>query len=255
MLIDGTDIGPAESYTFSNVQADHAISVFFEADAYIITASAGVGGSITPEGSVGISHGEDRTFAIVPETGFAIEDVLVDGVSVGAVETYTFYNVTEDHTIEASFAETYSHTITAGVQGDGDISPSGAVSVGHGEDAVFHMIPDDGYAVEDVIVDGVSLGPVSSYTFGEVDEDHTITAFFAHAEQTAHIDLGQSGSAPGHTVSIPAALTNEKGLDIVTLSMTVRYDTNVLSDPSVTLGPAAEASGKTVSMEESSPAS
>ena len=251
VLVDGTDIGPASSYTFSDVDADHTISVIFEADAYIIMASAGVGGSITPEGTVGISHGEDRTFSIVPDTGFSIEDVLVDGVSVGAVETYTFHNVTGDHTIEASFAETYSHLITAGAQGNGDISPSGATLVGHGEDSAFHMIPDDGYAVEDVVVDGVSLGPVSSYTFGEVGEDHTITAFFTEAKQTAYIDLGRSGSAPGHTVSIPAALTNEKGLDIVTLSMTVRYDTNALSDPAVILGPAAEASGKTVEMEES----
>ncbi len=73
--------------------------------AYTITASAGEGGLISPEGKVAVVRGEDQTFAIRPESGYHLEDVLVDGKSVGAVTSYTFENVTRNHTITAVFAD------------------------------------------------------------------------------------------------------------------------------------------------------
>jgi hypothetical protein len=72
---------------------------------YTITATAGEGGSISPSGSSSIAYGNDKTYTIAAEEGYEIEDVLVDTVSVGAVSTYTFENVTKTHTITAVFAE------------------------------------------------------------------------------------------------------------------------------------------------------
>ena len=74
-------------------------------DTFTITASAGQGGSITPSGAVSVKKGESQTFTITPSEGYEITDVIVDGVSQGAVDTYTFENVTEAHTITASFTE------------------------------------------------------------------------------------------------------------------------------------------------------
>jgi hypothetical protein len=74
---------------------------------YTIRASAGTGGSISPSGSVSVTSGSTRTFAIAPKTGFSIWYVLVDGVNVGAVSSYTFSNVTAGHTIQAYFKYGY----------------------------------------------------------------------------------------------------------------------------------------------------
>lgn len=74
-------------------------------DYFTITASAGAGGSISPSGSVSVREGRDKTFTITPDSGYRISDVLVDGQSVGAVNTYTFDNVQKRHTIEAVFAK------------------------------------------------------------------------------------------------------------------------------------------------------
>ena len=71
---------------------------------YTITASAGPHGSISPSGNVTVNQGSDKSFTITPHTGYSINDVLVDGSSVGAVSSYTFTNVTEDHTISATFS-------------------------------------------------------------------------------------------------------------------------------------------------------
>ncbi len=75
---------------------------------HTITASAGTGGAIFPENAVVVPHGGSRTFLIVPENGYAIAEVLVDGVVCNLSAQYAcgFSNVTGDHTIEARFAPT-----------------------------------------------------------------------------------------------------------------------------------------------------
>ena len=83
-------------------------------------------------------------------------DVLVDGASVGAVTSYTFTNVTANHTIAASFAID-THTITATAGANGTISPTGAVTVNHGASQTFTITPATSYHVADVLVDGASV--------------------------------------------------------------------------------------------------
>ena len=77
----------------------------YDTKSYTIDASAGAGGSISPSGSVTVSHGGNQTFTITANNGYHISDVKVDGVSVGAVSNYPFDNVTANHTIVATFAK------------------------------------------------------------------------------------------------------------------------------------------------------
>ena len=100
--VDGVNQGAIDSYTFTNVQANHAISASF-ATAYIITASAGSGGSISPSGSVSVLAGNSRSFTISSNAGYAVSSVLVDSVNQGAISSYNFTNVQTTHTILATF--------------------------------------------------------------------------------------------------------------------------------------------------------
>lgn len=70
---------------------------------YTITATAGAGGSISPVGSITVTEGDSQSFTITPDEGYQIENVLVDGASIGPVSTYSFTSVTQDHTIQTSF--------------------------------------------------------------------------------------------------------------------------------------------------------
>lgn len=72
---------------------------------YTITATAGAHGSIDPEGKVSVKGGSDKVFTISPNNGYRIEEVRVDGRSVGTVSYYIFSNVDENHTISVTFAE------------------------------------------------------------------------------------------------------------------------------------------------------
>ena len=74
-----------------------------ERPVYTIKATAGIQGSITPSGDVDVLHGGSQTFTIAANRGYAISNVKIDGVSIGAVKSYTFENVTGNHTIEVTF--------------------------------------------------------------------------------------------------------------------------------------------------------
>ena len=72
---------------------------------YTIKATAGKQGAISPEGNVSVREGKDQTFTIRPDSGYVVSDVKVDGKSIGAVRSYTFWNVKKSHTIAVSFAK------------------------------------------------------------------------------------------------------------------------------------------------------
>ena len=102
VLVDGGSVGAVTSFTFTNVTTDHTIAASFALDTLTITASAGVGGTITPNGAAGVACGTDTTFTITPGACFTIADVMVDSVSVGVVTSHTFSNVTTNHTISVT---------------------------------------------------------------------------------------------------------------------------------------------------------
>jgi hypothetical protein len=105
VLIDGTTVGAVGDYTFTNVQQAHNIAASFAMNASVtITASASANGSISPAGAVKALSGSAATFSMAPATGYVVADVIVDGVSAGAVKNYTFTDIpATDHTISAAF--------------------------------------------------------------------------------------------------------------------------------------------------------
>jgi hypothetical protein len=177
VLVDAASAGPSSSYTFSNVDSCHSLSAVFAVNTFDIAASAGVNGSISPSGGVSVAYGTSQTFSITPNSGYKVQDVQVDGGSVGAVASYTFSNVTVGHTISASFVAS-THTIVASAGTGGSITPSGTVMVQQGASKSFVIKPSSNYKIKSVLVDGVSVGAVSSYTFPNVQANHTIAVGF-----------------------------------------------------------------------------
>lgn len=126
---------------------------------YTIAASNGNGGTISPSGSKTVTGGSNCSYAITPNTGFDIADVLVDGVSVGAVPTYTFSNVQANHTLMASFKANGKVSMDSSALYDIDnrLLSSGTIKSGYG---VFALVEADYSNVDDVAV-------IATYNFGE----------------------------------------------------------------------------------------
>lgn len=163
---------------------------------YSITSSVpGGNGTISPT-SATVVQGDSQTFTFTPSSHYHVASVLVDGVSVGAPTSYTFNNVTANHTLQVNFAiDTFP--ITTSVVGGGSITP-GSPEVNYGGNQTFSIIPATGRHIKDVKADGASKGAVTSYTFNNVTASHTLQAIFEINTYTITtvIDLGAGTISP-----------------------------------------------------------
>jgi hypothetical protein len=191
------------------MDAAKSVTAAFAIKTYVITPTAGANGSITPNTPQTVNYGASQMFTIAPNTGYHVLDVSVDGTSVGVTTTYTFANITADHTITAAFAiNTYVITPTAG--DNGSITPSTPQTVNYGASQMFTITANTGYHVLDVSVDGTSVGVTTTYTFVNVMADHTISATFEAIPPTHALAVTLAGDGGGRVTSVPA------GIDCVT---------------------------------------
>lgn len=122
---------------------------------YTISASAGKGGSISPNGISAVLAGDSQSYTISASKGYKISNVTVDGSSVGAVSSYTFSSAAANHSISASFVP--SGRVNIGSAGLADKDGKTSVKSGYG---IFANIRTD-Y----VDVDNVSVS--ATYNFGK----------------------------------------------------------------------------------------
>jgi len=171
--------------TVMNVTSDMAITAHYQ-KTWNITSTSNGNGTIVPLGVETVDEGANSSnYLITPDAGYFV-DLVVDGATApgypaAGSSNYQFTNVTADHTIHAEFIANpmITSTITPFVdEENGTISPLGSVVVVGGTDQTFTMTPIGDSCVKDVTVDGVSQGPVTTYTFTNVTSDHTINVSF-----------------------------------------------------------------------------
>ena len=199
--------------TGSNLTIENSASL------YTIVSSAGSNGSITPLGSTVVNLGANQSFTITPNTGFIIESITVDGnqeaVTNPEGQTYTFTNVTVNHSISVTF-KVKQYTITASASSHGAINPSGSVLVNNGSDKTFTITPNSGYKIASISVDGnsetVTTPTEQSYTFSNVTSDHSISATFTeditYYTFSGKILYDNSSNSPLQNVKVKLILTN-----------------------------------------------
>ena len=205
---DVVSTASVSTYTVSGLSTKTRVVAAFEpgtAQTYAISVTTPTNGTISPSGTIAVAAGGSRTFTITPSSGYRIADVRVDNVSVGAVSSYQFTNVSANHTLSATFspstAQTYAITVTA--PSGGSISPSGTIAVAVGASRTFTITPNTGYVISDVKVDNVSVGAVTSYSFTNVNANHTISATFALKTYTIAVSASSNGTInPSGSVSV-----------------------------------------------------
>lgn len=142
------------------------ISISTAPTQYTIEASAGSNGSISPNGNVVVNEGENQVFTIVANEGYQIADVLVDGSSVGNVASYTFEEVSDNHTIAASFES--SNSIDEVAQQLYSIYPNPANSSitieGNNLEriSIYNIV---GKLVDEIIIDGATLKTIATNNY------------------------------------------------------------------------------------------
>lgn len=248
-LAGNVTISSATTFTY----ADPDISL-------TINATAGAGGTISPAGAVIVGKNANQSFTFTPDYAYrlASASVTVDGESVLldslVNNTYTFYNVTDDHSIAATFGYVGDtvYTIDASAGLGGAISPVGPVGVTYGNSQSFVVSPEAGYQIGSVSVDGalVNLQTIldnnNTYMFENVTDDladgsnHWIQVGFSliyqAAPTTISFDLSSSTILLGETVDVSGKLTRlpDLGIDLsgvpVSLAITAPDNTTVYTE-------------------------
>ncbi|OGP73928.1 MAG: hypothetical protein A2V86_03660 [Deltaproteobacteria bacterium RBG_16_49_23] len=222
------------------------ISLSGTLEAHTIDATAGQGGSIIPSGPVVVSHGGNQIFTITPDQGYYILDVKVDGTSQGPIPSYTFANVTANHSIEATFTiHIYSisgfvRLSASGLEGvlmNG--LPGGPLTDSNG----FYSatVPYGWSGTVEPIKFGYSFQPAqkayNSVTNNQSNQDYT-------ANLVPLLNIGTGNGRRGDSVSLPVILTNVAGTTVSAISIDIGYNKTILENPTAVIGPAGSAADK-----------
>jgi hypothetical protein len=192
-------------------------------DSYTLSASAGLNGAITPNGTITAMLGTSKLFTVAANTGYHITDITLDNLSQGALASYTLNNITQPHTIVANFAKnTYNLNVTQ--TQNGQISP-GTSTIDYGDTQTFTITPNEGYSITNITANGKSISVNSTsgqtYQFGSVTADGSLTASFAIKKFTIQVTQTINGTiTPGTTTvsyndSQTFTITPQNGCHIV----------------------------------------
>ena len=193
VIVNGASVGITNPYTFNQINSNKTIQAKYNQIMYNITVTQASNGVISP-GTQQVAWGSTPTYTFTPSSGYVVQNVLVSGVSKGAISSYTFAPVTSDQTLTGSFV-IKAYYISANASAGGSINPSGIVSADYGTNKQFQITPDTGNIIGSVVVDGTYAGKNSTYTFPNIVSNHSISANFmmpAVANFTAN-PLGGTG--------------------------------------------------------------
>ena len=199
--------GEVMTISLENITSNHNLVVTSEPFKYTITTSAGSNGSITPSATV--NYGSSKTINMSPNTGYEVNEVIVDGVNKGKITTYTFNNITDNHTISVTFKKLDEQKFTvncATVQnGNISVSPSSATA---GTKITIYVNPSEGYRLKQI--NSSPTVTINNNQFTMPAQNVTLTPVFEQIEvQTYAITVGTSehGTATASHTNASAGTT------------------------------------------------
>ena len=193
LFVNGVKVDSITSYTFDSVKANQTISVKFKVQTFTITSSAGIGGSIAPQGTSILNYGTKPIYTITPNTGYILDSLFVNGVKVDSISSYTFDSVKSNQTISVKFkVQTFSITSTAG--NGGSIAPQGISTLNYGAKPIYTITPNTGFVIDSLFVNGLKVDSISSYTFDSVKSNQSISVKFKVQTFMVSSSAGNGGS-------------------------------------------------------------
>lgn len=199
--------GEVMTISLENITSNHNLVVTSEPFKYTITTSAGSNGSITPSATV--NYGSSKTINMSPSTGYEVKEVIVDGINKGKITTYTFNNITDNHTISVTFKkldeQKFTVNCTTVQNGNISVSPTSATV---GTKITIYVNPSEGYRLKQI--DSSPNVTINNNQFTMPAQNVTLTPVFEQIEvQTYAITVGTSehGTATASHTSASAGTT------------------------------------------------
>jgi hypothetical protein len=204
VIIDEEVINPVSFYTFELVRDDHTITAQFGAEIppappgkVSVVTDSDLHTQISPSGSLFVDKGTPLTFTIKAIPGSEYSSLRRNGEEIPPekvlrITADTDYIIQSRGCYESEHCkkdlnqtdpttepeENVMYTIVSRADTGGKVEPFGEVAVKVGSNQTFHIIPEPGYQVKAVLIDGIGIGETTEYTFENVKESHSIRALF-----------------------------------------------------------------------------
>lgn len=135
-------------------------SLSLVAEQLTITVTAGEEGVVTPSGTTNVNYGESLQVTAMPNLGYAVSKLVLDGKEIDAASLYTFENITQSHTLAVSFAESDAALSISCVSGT-----AGCYSI-TGNTVTFSGVKADSvYAISGEMVGNIVISVDDAYKF------------------------------------------------------------------------------------------
>lgn len=197
---------------------------------FVITASAGEGGTITPRSS-SVDPGTDLTVTITPRTGYEIDTITVDGTEISKSELsdrneYTFRNIQADHTIQVTFKAIDDEpaptmrtlAVSASPEEGGTVAvPEGGTSGSYqdGSEVVVTATANEGYHFVRWTENDNQVSDSASYRFNIVANKNLVAVFEADtptpASHTVTVNSSYAQTSGAGTYQTGATVTVQAG--------------------------------------------
>ena len=180
-----TIISRDSSIKLTNLTVDRKITAVFKRTKNTVTLVVDPVDSGDVSGGGTFNLGDSTTIKASPRSGYDFVGWYVNGACVSRDKEYKINKIEQDYTLTALFQKQgiTSYEISSGVATTGgSISPSGKILVAKGTNLTYTITPKSGFAILAVAVDGVMVGPVSTYTFSNVQGPHMIAAAFVQTD-------------------------------------------------------------------------
>jgi hypothetical protein len=115
--------------------------------------------------------------------GLTSAQLLLDGLNAGTQYEFRIRSVCGGETTEWSQSEVFTtllgvFVIIAEAHENGMVEPSGQIEVVQGNNQLITIIANQGFRIADVKIDGESVGAVNEWLFENVQQNHSLEAFF-----------------------------------------------------------------------------
>ncbi|MCX8480409.1 MAG: hypothetical protein ORN58_00660 [Sediminibacterium sp.] len=164
-------------YTFTNINSNKSIKLVYKIPKYTITAISGDNGSISSQGVTTVNYGSRPAYIIIPNIGYEIENLFVNGIKINNINIYTFDSVKSNQTIVVTF-KIQTFTIISSAGAGGNITPQGTTVLNYGATPTFTITPNSGNVIDSLIINSKKINNVNIYTFDSVKSNQTIRVTF-----------------------------------------------------------------------------
>lgn len=213
---------PAGTYrdTIEDVVDNFVFDVHFAINTYVVNVTSNEGGNTNIQGEVSYNYGQDVNVVATAQEGYYISAVTVDGLTTSYSQTYNrtidtvaFAAIAANHNVAFEFTiKKFEIAATVDAQANhGTIQglTQSPMTVNYGENVTLTFVPEANYEVSNVVVDGQSVGAVTSYQFVNINASHNVVVSFAATMYT----LTATSNVPSCTIT-PATTNVQAGSNV-----------------------------------------